>query len=293
MIPREKPEHITWATEWVAMHMDFHFPEVTDAAFLAAFKKVMIEVAAHRLYDYRAAEQVEEYLIAGGHPCENMAKKASDEGHTRYSKIKEFIEDQMDILHGAADKWRGFDPMELEMWPAWMLTRTIKTENSDWHERWLRAGGTIFPPLIEGQDTDYSETGLIALKTDPIWSRLGDPRFFPGALGIDHPPFYSGSGLSWSPVDEIEVIALGLIPSDCSPEATCSMIARHIESKIRSAALIDKHVREAQESYLARNSVEAMSARYKEQREWWEIDKEVSDPLERRRLKKLELDKLD
>jgi hypothetical protein len=67
-IPENKPDEMC-ITEWAAIHMDFHFPEVTDADFLSVFKRVMIEVAGNRLYDYRAAEQIEEYLHSGGHCC--------------------------------------------------------------------------------------------------------------------------------------------------------------------------------------------------------------------------------
>ena len=92
------------------MHMNFHFPEVTDAYFLSVFKKVMIEVAGNRLYDYRAAEQVEEALIAGGHSCPCMEKEAAAEGFTRYSKIKDFIRLQMDIVQSAAEKPLDYNP---------------------------------------------------------------------------------------------------------------------------------------------------------------------------------------
>jgi hypothetical protein len=114
MTPRDQPEGM-WNTEWVAMHTGFYFPEITDADFLAAFKKVMIEVAGNRLYDYRAAEQLEDYLVSGGHSRPNMAKEAAAEGFSRCSKIKDFIRLQMDVLHGAVDKWAGHDPAHLEM----------------------------------------------------------------------------------------------------------------------------------------------------------------------------------
>lgn len=251
MIPRDKPKNV-WDAEWVAMHMDFHFPEVTDAVFLAAFKNVMIEVAGDRLYDYRAAEQVEESLVAGGHSCPNMEKQAAAEGFSRYSKIKDFIRLQMDVLRGAGDKWSGHDPMQLEMWPAWMLTWAGVGGESDWRERWEKAGGKVFQPLIEGRNPDHEESGLIALKTDSIWQRLGDPSIFPGALGIDHPPFYDGSWLSWKPVEKIEAIALGLIPSDRPIDVTARLIAMHIDKKKGFSDILDRSIQERDETRAAR-----------------------------------------
>ena len=269
-IPRNKPDGM-WSTEWVAMHMAFHFPEVTDAGFLAAFKKVMIEVVGQRLYEYRAAEQVEERLVSGGHSCPSMEKEAAAEGLSRYSKIKDFIRLQMDVLQGAAAKWQGHDPIHLEMWPAWMLQWAAAGVECDWRERWAKAGGKVFKPLIEGRNPDHGETGLIALKTDPVWQRLGDPAIFSDALGIDHPPFHEGSWLTWSPVTKIEAVSLGLMPSDQSPEVTAKLLKLHVEHKQAMADRIDRSIRESNEEYAKRNSLEGLTAREKERLKWYEV----------------------
>lgn len=271
MIPRDKPQAITWDTEWVAMHTDFQFPEVTDVSFLAEFKKVMIEVAGNRMYDYRAAEQVEGCLVTSGIACPEMEKAAAAEGFTRYAKIKDYIRLQMDVLHGAAHKWQGHDAMQMEMWPAWMLQWTGVGGETDWRERWEKVGGKVFKPLIEGRDPDHGETGVIALKTDPVWERLGDPTIFPDALGIDHPPFYDGSWLTWSPVEKIEVIAIGLIAPDRSVETTKALVKLHIENKKAYADILDRSIRESAEEYERRNSPEALAAEAKEYAEWWAI----------------------
>ena len=269
MIPRDRPKDVRDA-EWVAMHMGFQFPEVTDAGFLEAFKKVMIEVAGDRLYDYRAAEQVEACLVAGGYSCPIMEKEAAAEGFSRYSKIKDFIRLQMDVLRGAAAKWQGDDPMHLEMWPAWMLTWTGIGGESDWRERWVKAGGKIFQPLIEGRNPDHEESGLIALKTDTIWRRLGDPLIFPGALGIDHPPFYAGSWLSWKPVEKIEAIAHGLMPSVRPIDGTVRMIAKHIENEQAFAEILDASVKKSREAYARREADQKAAdiASYPKQEDW-------------------------
>lgn len=88
-----------WEAEWVAMHTNFRFPEVTDAGFLVAFKKVMIEVAGNRLYDYRAAEQVDELLDSMGLSCPDMEREAAADGYARRAKIKDFIRLQIDQVY--------------------------------------------------------------------------------------------------------------------------------------------------------------------------------------------------
>ena len=268
-IPKDKPKDIIWDAEWAARHMDFRFPEVTDSEFLAAFKKVMIEVSGDRMYDYRAAEQVEEYLVAGGHTCPNMEKEAASEGFSRYSKIKDFIRLQLDVVRGAASKWRGHDPIHLKMWPAWSLETRGITTGSDYRERWEKVGGKFFKPLGDGSIPDMGESKMIALKTDSIWKRLGDPAIFPDALGIDHPPFCSGPGLSWGTVNEIEAIAIGLIQSDLSPQVIESLIQLHLEQERSRAEILEQSLKESREAYAQMHSPEAMLAKEEALAKWW------------------------
>ena len=250
--PRNKPEGM-WNAEWAARHMDFRFPEITDVAFLAEFKKVMIEVAGDRLYDYRAAEQVEKCLVSGGHSCPSMEKEAAAEGFSRYSKIKDFIRFQLDVVLGSASKWAGHDPIHLEMWPAWRLTRCWEGQTDDWRERWESVGGRFTIPLISERDSGREESGMIALKTDPIWKELGNPTIFPDALGIDHPPFYLNSGLSWREVGKCETMALGLMPPDRSPEEMMALVKSHIASELIFNEILDRDVAASNKAYLEKN----------------------------------------
>jgi hypothetical protein len=247
-ISRDKPENVG-AIEWVAIHTDFHFPEVTDASFNEEFKRVMIEVAGDRLCDYRAAEQLEKHLASCGISCQRLEAEAATEGFSRTYKIKDYIRLQMEVLYGAADQWRGHDPWHIETWPAWMLIRSGSEEESDWRGRWQKAGGRFFEPLIAGRDHDFEESGMIALKTDPIWQRLGDPLLFVDGLGIDHPPFFPKSALSWKAVERIEAQALGLLTTDLPTESIKTQLESHIEHKLAMAAILDRAVQRADENY--------------------------------------------
>jgi hypothetical protein len=63
----------------------------------------------------------------------------------------------------------------------------------------VQAGGTLY----NGR--------MIALKRAEIWDVIGDPAFFPDALGVDHPPFAFSSGMGWQQIDEEECLALGVL----------------------------------------------------------------------------------
>lgn len=69
----------------------------------------------------------------------------------------------------------------------------------DWLTRWTNAGGRLY----DGR--------MIALKTDPIWTRIS--RF-----GNPYPPFDFGSGMGVEGVGRRECIRLGVISPDDPPQ---------------------------------------------------------------------------
>ena len=69
----------------------------------------------------------------------------------------------------------------------------------DWRTRWTNAGGRLY----DGR--------MIALKTDPIWTRIS--RF-----GNPYPPFDFGSGMGVEGVGRRECIRLGVISPDDPPQ---------------------------------------------------------------------------
>ncbi|MDP2227282.1 MAG: hypothetical protein Q8J78_07365, partial [Moraxellaceae bacterium] len=74
-----------------------------------------------------------------------------------------------------------------------------KGNERDWAARWQKAGGEFF----DGR--------MVALKNDPIWSRLGDSSLFPDGLDNPYPPFAFNSGMGVRDVDRDEAEQLGLI----------------------------------------------------------------------------------
>lgn len=116
------------------------------------------------------------------------------------------------ILRGAGQKARGMDADIIDRWPAWELvraqTRRVPRGTPDsgtigWQRRWVIANGPL-----------NSEGRLVALKTDSIWNRLGDPDLFEDALRIDHPPFAHNSGMGWRALRADEFEALGVTGGD-------------------------------------------------------------------------------
>lgn len=126
-------------------------------------------------------------------------------------RIRLIIDTQISLVRNAALKARGMEPDRMELYPAWELVRvesrrvprgSDKSAGIGWQRRWLECGGPI---LKSGR--------LVALKTDPVWSALGDSSRFDDALDIDTPPFAFGSGMGWKEVREDEALDLGLTPA--------------------------------------------------------------------------------
>ncbi len=108
---------------------------------------------------------------------------------------------------------QGNDPVSRWQFPAFELVRIYDREEprgempgtQGWDERWVRAGGT----LIDGR--------LIALKSDPIWSNLGNSDLFEDGIDGDTPPYAFNSGMGWSEVPREEALELGLIGPGTMP----------------------------------------------------------------------------
>lgn len=91
-------------------------------------------------------------------------------------------------------RWQiGSDPDLVDEFPAQELIREEeRAVPRDWLARWAAAGGR------------FAAGRMIALKTDPIWRRLGP-------FGLPYPPFDWGSGMGVVDVPREECEALGLI----------------------------------------------------------------------------------
>ena len=106
-------------------------------------------------------------------------------------------------------RWKSdMTPEGLDNEPAYELIRVMnRLEIRDWPRIWRDAGGRFFDG--EGSNDDYplAPGRMIALKTDPIWTRIS--RF-----GTPWPPFDWGSGMGLRGIDRDETDAFGITGPD-------------------------------------------------------------------------------
>jgi len=218
-IPRTKPVEMLDA-EWVAMHSTFELLGYSGTAFAEAFKGLMIEVLADRLYPYRAIDQ----LLARIKEGEFGRLEGIPTDHRGCAALKEAFKLGQSILRGAADKWRGEDPLLVQCFPAWEL---VPANLESWVERWQQAGGGLtigWRHHLPGEPTsgslDFNSPDrkigvrLIAAKIDPVWEALADVQLFPDSYGFPHPPFVKddddGPSDYWAQISRVECQVIGL-----------------------------------------------------------------------------------
>ncbi|MGH8018599.1 MAG: hypothetical protein ACREIA_09950, partial [Opitutaceae bacterium] len=111
-------------------------------------------------------------------------------------RLNLILDTNVEMAAGYGQWKQGQEDSILDLWPAQELVRTNSPRvPRDWPSRWLDAGGRVFGGR------------MIALKNDPIWTRLS--RF-----GLPYPPFDFNSGMDVADIDRTEAIALGLIDRD-------------------------------------------------------------------------------
>ncbi len=122
------------------------------------------------------------------------------------ARINLQLETNVDVARGAGWFAQGQDPVVLDAFPAQELVRFFGPDDPsrerDWAARWAICGGTFYGGR------------MIALKTDPIWRKLGDPALFPDGLGNEFPPFAFHSGMDVVDISRDEAESLGLLDSD-------------------------------------------------------------------------------
>jgi uncharacterized protein YneF (UPF0154 family) len=111
------------------------------------------------------------------------------------------LETDIDAARGYGWDLQGQQPDVLDEWPAQELVRDFapKGKERDWSARWAKAGGEFFGGR------------MIALKNDPVWSKLGDPALFDDGLGNPYPPFAFNSGMGVRDIARDEAEEIGLI----------------------------------------------------------------------------------
>ncbi len=126
-------------------------------------------------------------------------------------RLNLIVRTQTEITTGAGQQARGQTPDRLEAAPAWELIRVYShIDHRRWESRWTVAGGRPAYPHSGSIDNVREETGLIALKGDPVWGELGSSENFPDALDIDHGPFVFHGGVGLREVKRDRCLRLGV-----------------------------------------------------------------------------------
>jgi hypothetical protein len=121
------------------------------------------------------------------------------------ARLDLILDTQQALLHGRAQEVAGLEAGALEQFPGYELVRQeARRMPRDWLARWKKAGGKV-------RKDKKGRVRLVALKTDIVWTNLGDFNLFNDALGVSHPPFAFRSGMGWDELDKRECIALGLL----------------------------------------------------------------------------------
>lgn len=142
------------------------------------------------------------------------AEPGSLQDLSSWSRLKLIIETEVAMASGQAEKMQGSDKIAMKLFPAYELVRietrrvprgSIDSGSTGWAERWHTLGGPDFV-----HDVGNHSTRMIAMKTDPIWRKLGDSSLYRDALDVDFPPFAIRSGMGWKPISRGECERLGL-----------------------------------------------------------------------------------
>lgn len=242
-IPRNKPEKMLDA-EWVARHLEFKESTVCHVGFLAELKSTMIDLASWEIQIPDARLRLRDFLKRNGYTpqggfqddpngCTWPVTPESFDDLLSHERLDWMVNHHSCVLYGARDKFTGNEPQVLDWYPAWELTHS-GDHDQELSRRWEIAGGCTYPSLRDGEGERR-----LALKNHPVWRKLGDPKVFPDGLGIDHPPFYAGSKLGWSPIDKTECVLIGVMEGSVSPDRA----RRYIERRLRRDALWEEALR--------------------------------------------------
>lgn len=122
-------------------------------------------------------------------------------------RLNLIIETNVQTAQGLGWFAQGNQASVVERWPAAELIRELVPQGGveaerDWAARWEEAGG------------EFTGSRMIALKSDPVWDKLGDPELFPDGLDNPWPPFAFNSGMGTHDIDREEATELGLIAAD-------------------------------------------------------------------------------
>ena len=141
----------------------------------------------------------EQLAAAGYQPDPEQRGGLQDLGSS--TRLNLILETNVATAQGYGRYVQGLQPDVLDEFPAQELFDAAPggENRRAWADRWQACGGQFFGPR------------MIALKSDPIWSRIGDPERFPDGLGNPYPPFAFNSKWDVRDIDRDEAVALELI----------------------------------------------------------------------------------
>jgi len=153
----------------------------------------------------RAREIIRASLRSIGYdPADIDAAPGSLKDLASERRIRVILDTNADMARGYGQFKQGQTTAILDQWPAQELVRIqSRQERRNWHETWRGAGGKVY----SGAGLDGRPGRLVALKNDPIWSRIS-------IFGLPYPPFDWNSGVGLDDVDRDDAVALGLIDRD-------------------------------------------------------------------------------
>lgn len=178
----------------------FFSSQVASARILHALREQVAAATEGAKSDSEIRRDIREYISqAGYNPGE--ARGTIKDLFTK-SRLDVIIDTNRRQARGFAQHMEATTNGALRAFPAYELVRVYeRKQKRNWLARWIQAGGKV-----------YLGNRMIALKTDPIWSRIS-------AFGSPYPPFDWGSGMGVEDVGRGECLDLGVIDED-TPDQT-------------------------------------------------------------------------
>lgn len=175
----------------------FFSSKVAEMSILEAAQKISSEYAKGERDLSSLRMELKDFLEnkAGYVPSEDIRGTIKD--LTSKARLDVIIKTNVAQARGFVQYAEGMTPGAFAAFPAQEFTR-IEHRNkprTTWPQRWKDAGGRLYGGR------------MIALKTDPVWTRLS-------IFGTPYPPFDWGSGMGVMDVSKREAIELGLIKQD-------------------------------------------------------------------------------
>lgn len=175
-----------------------------SARYLAQLREITAQIVAGEINQARARELLLGELSRMGHSPLDGGGITNPASITRLNLI---VDTQRQMAASAANMMNE-TPGTLAAFPAYELVRMVgkQTPRPDWAQRWAAAGTACG---FEGALQDR----FMALKSSPIWQRLGDGEGgWRDTLGNPFPPFAFNSGMAWRDVPADEARRAGLVP---------------------------------------------------------------------------------